>query len=133
MTAVTICSDLKSPQRGNLSLLPPFPLLSAMILVFFLVFSFKPALSLSSFTLIKRLFSSSSLSAVRVVSFAYLRLLIFLLAILILACNSSSPAFHMMCSACKLNKQGDNKQSRCAPSSILNQSIVPYKVLTVAS
>ena len=41
------------------------------------------------------------------VSSAYLRLLIFLLTILIPACASSSPAFHMMCSAYKLNKQGD--------------------------
>ena len=40
--------------------------------------SFKPTFSLSSFTFIKRLFSSSSLSAIRVVSSAYLRLLIFL-------------------------------------------------------
>ena len=36
----------------------------------------KPTFSLSSFTFIKRLFSSSSLSAIRVVSSAYLRLLI---------------------------------------------------------
>ena len=49
--------------------------------------------SLSSFTFIKRLFSSSLLSAIRVVAFAYLRLLIFLLAILIPACNSSSRHF----------------------------------------
>ena len=49
-----------------------------------------------------------SLSAIRVVSSAYLRLLIFLPAILILACASSSPAFLMMCSACKLDKQGTN-------------------------
>ena len=35
--------------------------------------SFKPTFSLSSFTFIKRLFSSSSLSAIRVVSSAYLR------------------------------------------------------------
>ena len=42
------------------------------------VLSFRPAFSLSSFVFIKRLFSSSSLSAVRVVSSAYLRLLIFL-------------------------------------------------------
>ena len=49
----------------------------AMILVFWML-SFKPAFSLSSFTFIKRLFSSSSLSAIRVVSSAYLRLLIFL-------------------------------------------------------
>ena len=37
--------------------------------------SFKPAFSLSSFTFIKKLFSSSSLSAIRVVSSAYLSLL----------------------------------------------------------
>ena len=37
---------------------------------------FKPAFSLSSLTLIKRLFSSSSLSAITVVSFAYLRVLV---------------------------------------------------------
>ena len=45
-----------------------------------------------------RLFSSS-LSAIRVVSCAYLRLLIFLPAILIQACASSSPAFVMTYSA----------------------------------
>jgi len=46
----------------------------------------------------------------RVVSSAYPRLLIFLPAILIPACASSSPAFLMMYSAYKLNKQGDNIQ-----------------------
>ena len=61
--------------------------------------SFKPAFSFSSFTFNKRLFSSSSLSAIRVVSSAYLRLFIFLLAVFIQACSSSSPAFHMMYSA----------------------------------
>ena len=69
--------------------------LDATIFVFWML-SFKPTFSLSSFTFIKRLFSSSSLSAIRVVSFAYLRLLIFLPAILIPACASSSLAFHMM-------------------------------------
>ena len=63
----------------------------AMILAFWML-SFKPAFSLY-FPFIKRLFSCSSLSAIRVVSSAYLRLLIFLLAILITACASSSPAF----------------------------------------
>ena len=43
-------------------------------------------------------------------SSAYLRLLIFLPTILIPACASSSPAFLMMYSAYKLNKQGDNIQ-----------------------
>jgi len=75
----------------------------------FLILSFKLAFSLSSFTLIKRLCSCSLLYAVRMVSSTYLRLLIFLLAILIPACNSSSPAFRMMCSEYQLNKHGDNK------------------------
>ena len=69
--------------------------------------SFKPSFSLSSFTLIKRLFSFSSLSAVGVVSSAYLRLLIFLLAILIAAFDSSGLPFHMVYSAYKLNKQDE--------------------------
>ena len=63
-----------------------------MIWVFWML-SFKQALSLSSFTLIKRFFSSSSLSAFRMVSSTYLSLLIFLPAILIPACASSSPVF----------------------------------------
>ena len=72
--------------------------------------SFKPTFSLSSFTFIKRLFSSSLLSAIRVVSSAYLRLLILIPAILIPACASTSSAFLLMYSAYKLNKQGDNVQ-----------------------
>ena len=87
----------------------------------FWILSFKPTFSVTSFTYIKRLFSSSSLYAVRVVSSAYLRLLIFLLAILTPGYASSSLAFHMMYSAYKLNKQSDNIQ----PFSVLNQSIVP--------
>ena len=59
--------------------------LKAMILAFWML-SFKPAFLLSSFTFIRRLFSSSSLFATRVVSSAYLRLLIFLPAISISAC-----------------------------------------------
>ena len=53
------------------------------------ILSFKPTFSLSTCTFIKRLFSSSSLSAIRVVSSAYLRLFIFLLAILIPGCALS--------------------------------------------
>ena len=89
----------------------------------FLNVGFKPAFSLSSFTFIKRLFSSTSLSAIRVVSSAYLRLLIFLPTILIPACASSSPAFHMIYSAYKLNKQGDNIQPWCTSFPIWNQSL----------
>ena len=81
----------------------------AMSLIFRML-SFKPAFLLSFFTFIKRLFISSLLSAIRVVSYAYLRLLIFLLENLIPAYALSSPAFLMMYSAYKLNKQGDNIQ-----------------------
>ena len=100
---------------------------------FFWMLSFKPVFSLSSFTFIKMLFGSSLLSVIRVVSSAYLRLLIFLLEILIPACASSSPAFWMMYSAFKLNKQGDDIQPWRTPFPIWNQSIVLCLVLTVAS
>ena len=52
----------------------------------------------SCYTFIKRLFSSS-LFAIRVVSSAYLRLLIFILAILILACDfiQSGISHHVLC------------------------------------
>ena len=63
----------------------------AMILVFWML-SFKPVFSFSSFTFIKRPFSSSSLSGISVVSSAYLSLLIFLPAILIPACACVIPA-----------------------------------------
>ena len=84
----------------------------------------------SPVTFINRLFSSSLLSAIKVVSSAYLRLLIFLLAILILACASSSPLFLMMYSAYKLNKQCDNIQPWCTPFPIWSQSVVLCPVLT---
>ena len=83
--------------------------LDAMIFVLWM-FNVKSAFTLSSFTFIKKLFSFSLLCAVRVVSSAILRLLVFLLAILILAFASSRPAFLMMYSTYKLNKQGDNLQ-----------------------
>ena len=64
----------------------------AMILIFFLILSFKLALSLFLHPP-QELFSSSLLSAIRVVSSAHLRLLMFLPPVLIPAYNSSSPAF----------------------------------------
>ena len=102
MAAVTICSGFGAPQNKVCHCFHCFPIylqemmgLDAMILVFWML-SFNLTFLLSSFTLIKRLFSSFSLSAIRVVSSAYLRLLIFLLAILIPACALSSQAFHMV-------------------------------------
>ena len=103
----------------------------AMILIFRML-SFKPTFSLFFCTFIKSLFSSL-LSDIRVVSSAYLRLLIFLPTILIPAWGSSSPAIRMMYFAYKLNKQGDNIKPWCTPFPIWNQSVVPSPVPTVAS
>ena len=64
---------------------------------------------------------------------AYLKLLIFLPAILLPACASSSPALLMMYFAYRLNKQGDNLQPWCTIFPIWNQAVVPCPVLTVAS
>ena len=73
---------LKAPEIKSVTVSIVFPSIchevmgpDAMILDFWML-SFKPTFSLSSFTFIKRLFSSSSLSAIRVVSSAYLRLLL---------------------------------------------------------
>ena len=97
----------------------------------FLNVEFKSTFSLS-FAFIKGFFSSS-LSALRVVSSVYLKILIFFPAILIPACALSSLAFYMMYSAYKLYKQGDNIQPWCIPFLIWNQSVVPCPVLTAAS
>ena len=56
----------------------------AMSFIFWML-SFKPTFSLSFITFIKRIFSSSSLSAIRVVSSACLRLLIFLFSVICMA------------------------------------------------
>ena len=109
-----MCSDFGAPKNkvwhcfhcfpiyfpwsdGTGPMMPSWHHEDAMIFVFWML-SFKPTFSLSSFTFIKRLFQSSSLSAIRVVSSAYLRLLTFLPAILISGCDSSNPAFLYRCS-----------------------------------
>ena len=104
----------------------------AMILVFWIL-SLKPTFSLSSFTFIKRLFSSSSVSAIRIVPSAYLKLLIFLPAILIPACASSSLAFHLLYFVYKLNKQGDKLNKPWRTHFPIWNHVVPCPVLTVAS
>ena len=121
MAAVTICSDFRTQEEEICHYFHLFPFSlpwnngATCYDLRFLIFSFKPALSLSSFTLIKRLLSSSLLSAISVVSSAYLRLLMFLLPIRIPACNSSSSAYFMMYSAYRLNKQGDSRQPCRSP------------------
>ena len=136
MAAVTIHSDFGAQENKVCHCFHCFPIYLPWSDEWILnswMLNFMPVFSLSSLTFIKRLFSSSSLSAIRVVSSAYLRLLIFLPAILIPAWASSSPAFHMMFSAYKSNKQGDNIQPCCTPFPVFNQSVISCPVLTVAS
>ena len=139
MAAVTVHSDFGAQENKVCHCFCCFPIYlsevmgpDAMIFIFWML-SFKPAVSLSSLAFIKSLFGSSSLSPMRVVSSAYLRLLILLPVVLIPAYASLSPTFSMMYSKQKLNKQGDNIQPWHTPFPIWNQSIVPCLVLTVAS
>ena len=104
--------------------------LDAMILVFWMLVSsqlFHSPLSLSS---------RGSLVPLYFLPLQWYHLhiwLIFLPAILIPAYDSSSPAFCMIYSAYKLNKQGDNIQPCCTPFPMLNQSVFPPPVTAVAS
>ena len=137
MVVVTICSDFQDQQIKSVTVSIVSPSIchevmgpDAMIFVFWML-SFMPTFSLSIFTFIKRLFSYSTLSAIRVVSPAYLRLLIFLLGILIPACASSSQAFHKMYSAYKLpeGKRFLNKHPKLMIQNnvnLLNENVISY-------
>ena len=101
MAAVTIYSDFQDQENKfvivstfSSSICHALPGLEGMILVFWML-NFKPVLLLTSFTLMKRLFSLSAAPAIRVVSSAYL-VFLFLPAVLIPAYDSSSPAFYIM-------------------------------------
>ena len=104
MAAVTVCSDF-GPQESKIRhCFHFFPIYlpqsgrTRCHHVSFLNLEFQCNFSFTSFTLIKRLFSSSLLSAIRVVSSAYLRLLVFLPVVLIPACDSFSPSFNKVSS-----------------------------------
>ena len=78
ITVVTICSDFGAPKIKSVTVSTVSPSIchevtepDAIIFVFWM-WSFKPTFSLSSFTFIKRLYSSSLLSVIKVVSSAYL-------------------------------------------------------------
>ena len=139
MAKVIICHDFGAPQNKVSHCFHYFPIYlpwsdgTKCHDLHSLNVKFKPDVSLSSFTFIKRLFSSPSISAMKVVSSAYVKFLIFLPAILIPACATSSWAFHMMYSANKLYKQGDSIQPLRIPFPNWNQFVVPCLVLTVVS
>ena len=99
MAAVTICSDFGAQKNKVWHCFHCFPIYftwsdaTRCHDLRFLNVEVEANFSTLLFHFIKRLLSSSSLSAIRVVSSAYLRLLIFFPAILIPACVSSSPVF----------------------------------------
>ena len=139
MATVTICSDFGAQENKSLSLSIVSPSichemmeLDVMIFIFWML-SFKPAFSLFSSTSIERLFSSYSLSAIRVVSSVY--------EITDISHNNHDSGLCFiqpgisctMYSAYKLNRLDDNIQPWCTPFPIWNQFIVPCPILTVAS
>ena len=139
MVAVTVCSDFGSQEEEIchcFHLSPPIchdemgldaMILAFLILVLSQLFHSPPSPS-----------SKGSLVPLCCLPLAWYHLQIwgcwcFLPPVLIPAYNSPRPAFLMMCSVYRLNKQGDSRQPCRTPFSILNQSVVTYWVLTVAS
>ena len=110
MAAVTICSDFGAPPPTKNKVFHCFHCFRICLpwsdgklrchdLSFLNVEFYANFFTLLFHFFIKSLLNSALLSAMMLVSSAYLRLLIFFLAILIPACASSSPAFLMMYSA----------------------------------
>ena len=144
MAAVTIYSDLGAQKNKVCHWFHCFSPIchevmgpDDIILVFWML-SFhstlkKPTFSLSSFTFIKRLFSSSLLAAKSAV------ICISEVGICPSSLDSSlciiqlHLVFLMMYSAWKLNKQGYNIQPRHTPFPICNQSALPSPVVIIAS
>ena len=143
MAVIIICSDFGAPKNKVWHCFHCFPIYllwnggTMPWSSFFEWWVLSQVFSHSSFIFIKRLFSFSllflSLECIYAL-YAYmhrifiLKLLIFLLVILIPACDSSRLTFHVMYSAYKLNKQADNIQPWCTPFPIWNQSVVPCPV-----
>ena len=135
MATVMICDDFGAQENEIWYCFHIFPVclpwvmgLDAIIFIFWMS-SFKPAFSVSSLS------SRGSLVLLHFLPLKcyHLRLSVFLMAVLIPACDSSSPAFRMTYSAYKLNKQGDSILLWHTPFPILHPSIVLCPVLTVAS
>ena len=121
MAAVTTYSGFRAQEEKSITVFT-YPLsichekmgLDSMILL--LMLSFKPAFSLSSFTFVNRLITSSSVSAIKVISSAFFRFLIFLLEILIPAYNSSSPTFCTLCSVLGTEARSPELKAEALPS-----------------
>ena len=141
MTTVTVFSNFEAQENKICHCLNSFPFLfpwshgtrTRCHYLIFLMLSFKSTFSLSSFTLINRLLVLPHFLPLECYYLHIWGCLVFLPAIFILACDSAHPVFHIMYSAYKLNKQGDNIQPCHTPFLILNQWVVPCPVLTGVS
>ena len=138
MAAVIVCSDFGTSQSkvSHCFHCSPIYLLwsggTKCHDLHFLNVEFKPDVSPSSFTFIKKLFSSCLLSGIMVVPSAS-EVIDVSSGSFIPVCASSSWEFLMRYSAYKLSNQGDNIEPWHTPFLIWNQSAVPNWVLTVAS
>ena len=138
MAAVTICSDSGAKKNKVWHCFCCFPIFvpwsdgTGYVIFVIWMSSFKSAFSLPSLTFIKRLLSSSSLSAIRVVPSAYLRSLAFLLVILIPPVLH--PAQHF--AWCTLHRSQISRVTTQSPEVLLPDSEAVYcsmSVRTVAS
>ena len=120
MAAITICSDFGAQKYKVWHCFHCFPIyfLWSDGTRFYDLSFLNVELYANFFTLLfhfyQEIFSSSSRSAIRLVSSAYLWLLIFLPAILIPACASSSPAFLEMANSLLLTSMRFSKIAYCA-------------------
>ena len=130
---------LEPPKTKTLTVSIVFPsvcheVMGPCVMIFlFWMLSVKPAFSLLSFTFVKRLFNSSSLSARKDSIICISKVIDISPRNLDSILYFFQPGICMMYSAYQLNKQGDNIQPWNTPFPIWNWSIVPCLVVTVAS
>ena len=137
MAEVTICNNFGAQENKVWHCFHCFPCLpwsdgTRFHDFVYWMLSFKPAFSFSSFTLIKRFFSSSLLSA-------HKGSIICISEVIDISPHNLDSSLCFIQPGildnvhCILNKQGDSIQLWCTPFPVWNQTIVPCPVLTVAS
>src|SRR6218665_1022190 len=129
-------SDPRNVKLDTISISSPcisklFQLAVVIIFVFFML-KYRPAFSLSLFSLLISFARSAFFRAINVVSSAYLKLFSVLHAIFPPSFASSISAFLIIPSVYRLNKNGDKMQPCRTPFLILNLSVSPHSVLITA-
>src|SRR6218665_552108 len=118
-----VTTSISSPSISKLS-----QLAVVKIFVFFML-KYRPAFSLSLFSLRISFARSAFFPAINVVPSAYLKLFSVLPAIFTPSFASSISVFLIILSAYRLNKNGDKMQPSLTPFFILNLSVSPNSVL----